>query len=205
MAPNKFKLAVLISGNGSNLQAIIDNIENNNLPAEIAVVISNVKDANGLKRARNHGIETLFMDSQSYPDRNSFEQDLVKNIKAKSVNLICLAGFMRILGKFFIEAFPNRIINVHPSLLPAFPGLHVQKRALEHGVRFSGATIHFVNEEVDSGPIILQAVVPIYDEDNEDSLSRRILEQEHIIYSAAIRLIIEKKITFSGKRVLHKK
>tara|TARA_B100000686_G_scaffold19383_1_gene17775 strand:- start:95 stop:532 length:438 start_codon:yes stop_codon:yes gene_type:complete len=145
------------------------------------------------------------MDSQSYPDRNSFEQDLVKNIKAKSVNLICLAGFMRILGKFFIEAFPNRIINVHPSLLPAFPGLHVQKRALEHGVRFSGATIHFVNEEVDSGPIILQAVVPIYDEDNEDSLSRRILEQEHIIYSAAIRLIIEKKITFSGKRVLHKK
>jgi phosphoribosylglycinamide formyltransferase 1 len=205
MAPKIFKLAILVSGNGSNLQAIIDNIEKNKLPAEIAVVISNVKDAYGLKRAQKHGLEALFMDPKSYLDRNSFEKDVVEKIQGKSANLVCLAGFMRVLGKYFIDAFPNRIINVHPSLLPAFPGLHVQKRALEHGARFSGATIHFVNEEVDGGPIILQATVPIYDEDDEDSLSKRILEQEHIIYSEAIRLIIENKLTFSGKRVLHGK
>jgi len=205
MAPDKFKLAVLVSGRGSNLQAIIDSIEKNALQAEIALVISNVKSAYALERARKHGLEGLFLDPKSYPDRNSYEQALVERIQSKSVNLVCLAGYMRVLGKYFIEAFSGRIINIHPSLLPAFPGLNVQKRALEHGARFSGCTVHFVNEEVDGGPIIMQAVVPVFDEDDEASLSERILEQEHIIYPQAIQLILADKLTLSGRRVLHKK
>lgn len=205
MAPNKFKLAVLVSGRGSNLQAIIDSIEKNDLQAEIALVISNVKEAYALERAHKHGLEGLFLDPKSFPDRKSYEQSLIEKIRSKSVDLICLAGYMRVLGKQFIEAFSGRIINIHPSLLPAFPGLNVQKRALEHGARFSGCTVHFVNEEVDGGAIISQAVVPIYDDDNEDTLSERILEQEHIIYPEAIRLILEGKLTLSGRRVLHNK
>jgi len=168
-------------------------------------VISNVKDAYALERAHKHGLESIFLDPKSYPDRNGYEQALVERIQSKSVNLICLAGFMRVLGKHFIETFSGRIINIHPSLLPAFPGLNVQKRALEHGARFSGCTVHYVNEEVDGGPIILQAVVPIYDDDDEASLSERILEQEHIIYPEAIRLVIEDRLTLSGRRVLHNK
>jgi phosphoribosylglycinamide formyltransferase 1 len=205
MASKKFKLAVLVSGRGSNLQAIIDSIEKNDLQAEIAVVISNVEDAYALERARKHGLEELFLDPKSFPDRNSYEQSLIEQIQSKSVNLICLAGYMRILGKHFIEAFSGRIINIHPSLLPAFPGLNVQQRALEHGARFSGCTVHYVNEEVDGGPIIAQAVVPIFDDDDEASLSERILEQEHIIYPEAIRLILEGKLTLSGRRVRHDK
>ena len=203
MAP--FTLAVLVSGRGSNLQAIIDSIEKKDLPAEIGLVVSNVKDAYALERAQKQGIESIFMDPKSYPDRNSYEQALVERIQAKSVNLICLAGFMRVLGKHFIETFSGRIINIHPSLLPAFPGLNVQKRALEHGARFSGCTVHYVNEEVDGGAIISQAVVPIFDEDDEASLSERILEQEHIIYPEAIRLILEDKLTLTGRRVLQNK
>jgi phosphoribosylglycinamide formyltransferase 1 len=205
MVSEKFILAVLVSGRGSNLQAIIDGIEKNNLPAKIALVISDVEDAFALERAREHGIEGLFLDPKSFPDRKSYEQVLVKQIQSKSVNLICLAGFMRILGKHFIETFSGRVINIHPSLLPAFPGLNVQKRALEHGTRFSGCTVHYVNEEVDGGAIILQAVVPIFDDDDEASLSKRILEQEHIIYPEAIRLIAEDKLTLSGRRVLQDK
>jgi len=205
MASEKFKLAVLVSGRGSNLQAIIDSIEKNDLQAEIALVISNVKDAYALERARKHGLEGLFLDPKSFPDRNSYEQNLIEQIQSKSVNLICLAGYMRILGKDFIEAFSGRIINIHPSLLPAFPGLNVQQRALEHGARFSGCTVHYVNEEVDGGPIISQAVVPIFDDDDEASLSERILAQEHIIYPEAIRLILEGKLTLSGRRVRHDK
>lgn len=205
MVSSKFKLAVLVSGRGSNLQAIIDSIEKSDLQAEIALVISNVKDAFALERAEKHGLEVLFLDPKSYPDRNEYEQALVKQIQAKSVNLICLAGFMRVLGTTFINAFADRIINIHPSLLPAFPGLNVQKRALEHGARYSGATVHYVNEEVDGGPIILQAVVPISDDDDEASLSEKILEQEHHIYSQAIKLIMEGKLTLSGRRVRHDK
>lgn len=205
MVSEKFILAVLVSGRGSNLQAIIDGIEKNNLPAKIALVISDVEDAFALERAREHGIEGLFLDPKSFSDRKGYEQALVKQIQSKSVNLICLAGFMRILGKHFIETFSGRVINIHPSLLPAFPGLNVQKRALEHGTRFSGCTVHYVNEEVDGGPIILQAVVPIFDDDDEASLSKRILEQEHIIYPEAIRLIAEDKLTLSGRRVLQDK
>lgn len=205
MVSDKFILAVLVSGRGSNLQAIIDSIEINNLPAEIALVISDVKDAVALERAHKHGIKGLFLNPKSFLDRKSYEQALVEQIQSKSVNLICLAGFMRILGQHFIKTFSGRIINIHPSLLPAFPGLNVQKRALEHGTRFSGCTVHYVNEEVDGGPIILQSVVPIYDDDNEASLSERILEQEHIIYPEAIRLIAEDRLTLSGQRVLHNK
>ena len=203
MTPEKFTLAILASGRGSNLQAIIDGIEKNSLQAEIGLVISDVKNAFALERAHNHGIECLFLDPKTFPDRKSYEQALVKHIQSKSINLICLAGFMRILGKHFIETFSNQIINIHPALLPAFPGLNVQKRALEHGARFTGCTVHYVNEEVDSGPIILQAMVPILDDDDESSLSERILEQEHIIYPEAIRLIAEGKLTLSGRRVLH--
>jgi phosphoribosylglycinamide formyltransferase 1 len=205
MIPHKFRLAVLVSGQGSNLQAIIDSIEKSDLRAEIALVISNVKDAFALERAYKHGIEGLFLDPKSYSDRNGYEQIMVEKLQSKSVDLVCLAGYMRILGKHFIQAFPDRIINIHPSLLPAFPGLNVQKRAFEHGARFSGCTVHYVNEEVDGGAIISQAVVPIFDDDNETSLSDRILEQEHIIYPEAIRLILEGRIILSGRRVLHKK
>jgi phosphoribosylglycinamide formyltransferase 1 len=205
MASKKFKLAVLVSGRGSNLQAIIENIIKHDLKAEIALVISNVKDAYALKRASMYNIEGIFLDPKSYPDSNSYEQILVNQIKSKSVDLVCLAGYMRVLGKLFIEAFSEKIINIHPSLLPAFPGLNVQKRALEHGARFSGCTVHYVNEVVDGGAIISQAVVPIFDDDDEASLSDRILEQEHIIYPEAIRLIIEDRLTLSGRRVLHNK
>ncbi|MZH42478.1 MAG: phosphoribosylglycinamide formyltransferase, partial [Nitrospinae bacterium] len=167
MTPDKLKLAVLVSGRGSNLQAIIDSIEKKNLRAEIALVVSNVKDAYALERAEKHGIESLFLDPKGFSDRNSYEQNLVEQIQSRSVNLVCLAGFMRVLGKRFIEAFANRIINIHPSLLPAFPGLNAQKQALDYGVRLSGCTVHFVNEEVDGGAIISQAVVPVFDGDNE--------------------------------------
>ena len=205
MAFNKFKLAVLASGRGTNLQAIINSVEKNDLQAEIALVISNVEDAYALKRAEKHGIERLFLDPKSYPDRTSYEQSLIDQIQPKSVDLICLAGYMQVLSKYFIETFSEQIINIHPSLLPAFPGLNAQKRALEHGTRFSGCTVHYVSEEVDSGPIISQAVVPIFDDDNEASLSKRILEQEHIIYPKAIKLILEGNLTLSGRKILHNK
>ncbi len=205
MVSDKFILAVLVSGRGSNLQAIIDSIEIRSLPVEIGLVISDVKNSFALERARKHNIDELFLDPKTFPDRKNYEQALVEQIQAKSVNLVCLAGFMRILGKHFINTFSDRIINIHPSLLPAFPGLNVQKRALEHGARFSGCTVHYVNEEVDGGPIILQSVVPIYDNDSEALLSERILEQEHIIYPEAIRLIAENRLTLSGRRVLHNK
>ena len=204
MVSEKFKLAVFVSGNGSNLQAIIDSIENNYLAAEISLVLSNVKDAYALERGKNHGLEVVFLDPKIYPNKANYEQKIIDLLLSKSIDLICLAGFMRILGKKFIETFSGKIINIHPSLLPAFPGLDVQKKALEHGAKFSGCTVHFVNEEVDGGPIILQSIVPIHDEDDIESLSKRILEQEHIIYPEAIRLIIEDSIKISGRRVLRK-
>ena len=202
--PEKFKLAVLVSGRGSNLQAIINNIESNYLSADIALVLSNVKNAFALERGKKHGLDSVFLDPKTLPNQDDYELKMIEILQSKSIDLICLAGFMRILGKKFIQAFPDKIINIHPSLLPAFPGLNVQKKALEHGAKFSGCTVHFVNEEVDGGPIILQSTVPILDGDDVASLSERILEQEHIIYPKAIRLIIEKKLAFSGRRVLRK-
>jgi phosphoribosylglycinamide formyltransferase 1 len=204
MPSEKFKLAVLVSGRGSNLQAIIDSIEKNNLAAEISLILSNVPDAYALQRGKKHGLESVFLDPKKFSNRDDYEKQMIELLQTKSIDLVCLAGFMRILGKKFIEAFSGKIINIHPSLLPAFPGLNVQEKALEHGVKFSGCTVHFVNEEVDGGAIILQAVVPILDKDDVQSLSSRILEQEHIIYPEAIRLIIEDDLEFSGRRVARK-
>jgi phosphoribosylglycinamide formyltransferase 1 len=204
MPSEKFKLAVLVSGRGSNLQAIIDTIEKNNLAAEISLILSNVPDSYALQRGKKHGLESIFLDPKSFSSRDDYEKQMIELLQTKSVDLVCLAGFMRILGKKFIEAFSGKIINIHPSLLPAFPGLNVQEKALKHGVRFSGCTVHFVNEEVDGGAIISQAVVPILDADDTQSLSDRILEQEHIIYPEAIRLIIEDRLGFSGRRVVRK-
>ena len=204
MPSEKFKLAVLVSGRGSNLQAIIDSIEKNNLAAEISLILSNVADAYALQRAKKHGLESIFLNPKNFSSRDDYEKKMIELLQTKSVDLVCLAGFMRILGKKFIEAFSGKIINIHPSLLPAFPGLNVQEKALKHGAKFSGCTVHFVNEEVDGGAIILQAIVPILDEDDAQSLSDRILEQEHIIYPEAIRLIIEDNLKFSGRRVIQK-
>lgn len=205
MGSKEFKLGVLVSGNGTNLQAIIDQIENGALAAKISLVISNKKDAFALERARKRGIETVFIDPKSFPGKEEYDQAMVDLLKAESVDLICLAGFMRILRKGFIKAFAGKIINIHPSLLPAFPGLHPQQQALDHGVKFSGCTVHFVDEGVDSGPIILQSVVPVYDTDDEKELSRRILEQEHLLYPRAIQLIIEDRLTLSARRITQKK
>ena len=204
MPTEKFKLAVLVSGRGSNLQAIIDSIEKNSLAAEISLIMSNVSDAYALQRGKKHGLESIFLDPKSFSSRDDYEKQMIELLQTKSIDLVCLAGFMRILGKKFIEAFSGKIINIHPSLLPAFPGLNVQEKALQHGVRFSGCTVHFVNEEVDGGAIISQAVVPILDADDTQSLSDRILEQEHIIYPEAIRLIIEDRLELSGRRVVRK-
>jgi len=205
MGSKKFKLAVLVSGQGTNLQALIDQIEQGTLTAEIAIVVSNVKTAFALERANNHGIKTVFLDPKSYSDKKEFDRALTDLLQAEAVDLVCLAGFMRILGKAFINIFASRIINIHPSLLPAFPGLHPQRQALEHGVKFSGCTVHFVDEGVDSGPIILQSVVPLYDSDDEETLSRRILEQEHLIYPRAVQLLVEDRLIVSTRKVTQKK
>lgn len=205
MGSKKFKLAVLVSGQGTNLQALIDQIEQGTLSAEISIVVSNVKEAFALERAENHGIKTFFLDPRSYSEKGGFDRALIDLLQAEAVDLVCLAGFMRILGKAFIKIFAGKIINIHPSLLPAFPGLHSQRQALEYGVKFSGCTVHFVDEGVDSGPIILQSVVPLYDSDDEETLSRRILEQEHIIYPRAVQLMVENRLTVSARKVAQKK
>lgn len=195
-------IGVLISGRGSNLQAIIDAVRDGRLDARIAVVISNRADASGLERARQAGIETLVRDHKGYPDRAAYEAVLVDDLRARGVELVCLAGFMRLLGATFVGAFPNRILNIHPALLPAFPGLHAQRQALEHGVKVAGATVHFVDTHLDAGPIVLQAAVPVLDDDTEDSLSARILEQEHRIYPEAIQRILDGGWRLDGRRVL---
>jgi len=198
----KVKLGVLVSGRGSNLQAIIDNIEKGLLPAEIVVVISDQPDAYSLERARKHNIPAIHISAKGYRGkRDEYDALLVKEFQKNNVELVCLAGFMRIITPTLIKAFPNRILNIHPALLPAFPGLHVQKAALDHGVKFSGCTVHFVDEGMDTGPIIVQAVVPILDNDTEDSLSERILKQEHKIYSRAINLYAEGRLKIDGRRV----
>jgi len=201
---NIFKLAVLVSGRGSNLQAIIDSIDREELDAHLSIVISNTKDAMALKRAEKHGIKTIFIDPSTYLNSKEYDKALLLKLKEVSIDLICLAGYMRILGEEVIQTFERKIINIHPSLLPAFPGLNAQKQAINHGVKFSGCTVHFVDSGVDSGPIILQTVVPIYDNDDEKSLSKRILEQEHYLYPKAIKMIQEKKIRLNGRTVTSK-
>ena len=200
-----YKLAALVSGRGSNLQAIIDSIERKELDAHLSIVISNIKDAPAMIRAEKYGIETIFIDPASYPNRKSYDQALIDKLKVAAIDLICLAGYMRILGEEFIFNFSRKIINIHPSLLPAFPGLNAQKQAIEYGVKFSGCTVHFVDAGVDSGPIILQTAVPVYDNDCEESLSERILKQEHYLYPKAIAMIIESKLSLDGRTVTYNK
>ncbi|MBT4375366.1 MAG: phosphoribosylglycinamide formyltransferase [Nitrospina sp.] len=201
---NIFKLAVLVSGRGSNLQAIMDSIDREELDAHLSIVISNTKDAMALKRAEKHEIKTIFIDPSNYSSSKEYDKALVLKLKEFSIDLICLAGYMRILGEEIIQTFEKKIINIHPSLLPAFPGLNAQKQAINHGVKFSGCTVHFVDSGVDSGPIILQTVVPVYDNDDEKSLSKRILEQEHYLYPKAIKMIQENKIRLNGRTVTSK-
>ena len=199
-----FKLAVLVSGRGSNLQAIMDSIDREELDAHLSIVISNTKDAMALKRAEKHEIKTIFIDPSNYSSSKEYDKALVLKLKEFSIDLICLAGYMRILGEEIIQTFEKKIINIHPSLLPSFPGLNAQKQAINHGVKFSGCTVHFVDSGVDSGPIILQTVVPVYDNDDEKSLSKRILEQEHYLYPKAIKMIQENKIRLNGRTVTSK-
>ena len=197
-----FPLGVLISGSGTNLQAIIDAIERGELPAEIRVVVSNRGDAYGLTRAQQHSLPTSVIPHKDFPSREAFEAAIIKTLQECGVELVVLAGFMRLLSPFFIRAFPQRIMNIHPALLPAFPGLHAQRQALEWGARVSGATVHFVDEEMDHGPIIMQAAVPVYPDDTEESLSSRILVQEHRIYPYAIRLFVEGRLEVRGHSVI---
>lgn len=184
------RLGVLVSGRGSNLQAILDAVASGSLDAQVAIVISNVADAGGLERAQAAAVPTLVVDHRGFPTRAAFDAALVAALRAHEVDLVCLAGFMRLLGPTFIDAFPKAILNIHPSLLPAFPGLHAQRQALRHGAKISGATVHLVDAELDAGPIVLQAAVPVLDADTEDTLSARILVEEHRIYPAAIALAL---------------
>ena len=204
MPLNVFKLAVLVSGRGSNLQAIIDSIEREELNAHISIVISSTRDAMALKRAEKHGIKTIFIDPTVYLNSKEYGKVLIKKLKEFPIDLICLAGYMRILGEEVIQTFKEKIINIHPSLLPAFPGLNAQKQAIVHGVKFSGCTVHFVDSGIDSGPIILQTAVPVYDNDDEKSLSKRILEQEHYLYPKAIKMIKENQIKINNRTLTSK-
>ena len=201
MTSNSFKIGILVSGRGTNLQAIIDAIENGALNADIAVVLSNKKDAPALERAQKKGIETACLDPKQFASKKEYDLALAGELKNRRVDLVCLAGYMRILNPEFIGMFPNKIINIHPSLLPAFPGLDVQQKAIDYGVKFSGCTVHFVNEEVDGGPIILQAVVPVHPSDDAETLSERILIQEHLIYPRAIQMIAENRLHIENRKV----
>lgn len=194
-------IGVLISGSGTNLQSIIDAIEAKKLDAKIKIVLSNREDAYGLVRAKNHGIPSETLDHKIFSSREAYDQAVVEILRASGVELVVLAGFMRLLSPVFVQAYSNRIMNIHPALLPSFPGLQVQKKAVEHGVRFSGCTVHFVNDQCDEGPIIIQAVVPVSPDDTEKSLTARILEQEHRIYPHAIQLFAEGRLRVEGRKV----
>lgn len=194
-------IGVLISGRGSNLQAMIDAIRDGRLDARIALVISNTAAADGLARARAAGVETVVLNHKAYPSREAFDQAMVDALVAREVDLVCLAGFMRLLSPVFVQAFPGRILNIHPALLPAFPGLHAQRQALDHGVKVSGATVHFVDTDLDAGPIVMQAAVPVRDDDTEDLLAARILIEEHRIYPEAIGRVLDGGWRLEGRRV----
>ena len=196
------RLAVLISGRGSNLRAILNAIAAGSLDAAIAIVISNKRDAEGLSHARAAGVESIHLAPGGYPDRDGYDRAIVDTLRPLDIGLVCLAGYMRLVGPVLLEAFPNRILNVHPSLLPSFPGLHAQRQALEHGVRVSGATVHLVDGSLDAGPIVLQAAVPVLDDDTVERLSDRILVEEHRIYPDAIRTLLDGRWTFNGRRVV---
>jgi phosphoribosylglycinamide formyltransferase-1 len=193
------RIAVLISGRGSNLQALIDAIAAKRLDATIAVVVSNRADAAGLARAREAGIDALAIPHRDYPSRDAFETVLVRELQARDVALVCLAGFMRLLGRTFLDAFGERTLNVHPSLLPAFPGVDAQRQALEHGVKVAGATVHFVTGELDAGPIVAQGAVDVRDDDTAATLAARILDVEHRLYPAAVAAVLDGGWTIQGR------
>jgi len=198
------RLGVLISGRGSNLQAIIDAIGGGRLDATIAVVISNRVEAAGLERAQRAGIPAVILSHKLYSTREDYDRALVAELRARGVSLVCLAGFMRLLSPVFVEAFPNAVLNIHPALLPAFPGTDAQRQAWEHGVKVSGATVHFVTAELDNGPIVMQAVVPVEDNDTPETLAARILEQEHRLYPAAIEYVLDGGWRIVGRRVVRR-
>lgn len=195
------EIAVLVSGSGSNLQAIIDASERGEIPCKVGLVLSNKTDAFGLERGRRHGIPIAVVDHKAFQTREEFDARLVDILTASGVRLVCLAGFMRVLTPVFIRAFPHRIMNIHPALLPAFPGTHGPRQALQYGARFAGCTVHFIDEGIDTGPVIAQAVVPVLDDDTEDTLAARILVEEHKIYPMAIRLFLEGRLSIEGRRV----
>ena len=195
------RLGILLSGRGSNFQAIADNIEAGSIDASIGVVISNRPEARGLEIARERGLNAVCLPSKGL-DRETYDRSVAGELERNEVDLVCLAGYMRLLGAGFVRRFPNRILNIHPSLLPAFPGLDAQRQALEHGVRISGCTVHFVDEDLDAGPILIQAAVPVLDRDTVDTLSARILAEEHRIYSEAIRIVLAGNYRIEGRRVI---
>ncbi|MHB8908321.1 MAG: phosphoribosylglycinamide formyltransferase [Syntrophales bacterium] len=197
----KVDIGVLVSGSGSNLQSIIDHIEKGMLDASIRIVISNISDAYALERCVDHGIPTAVVDHHAFGSREEFDRRVITILKSSGIELVVMAGFMRILSDEFFKAFPLRIMNIHPALLPSFPGTHVQQKALEYGVKFSGCTVHFADGGVDSGPIIIQSVVPVYDDDDAERLSERILKEEHKIYPQAIQYYAEGKIEIVGRKV----
>lgn len=194
------RVGVLISGRGSNLQAILEAVADGRLEADVALVISNRPEAEGLRRAEHAGVETLVLDHRGFSSRAAYDAALVDALRGHAVDLVCLAGFMRLLGPTFVDAFPNAILNVHPSLLPAFPGLDAQRQAVDHGVKVSGATVHLVTADLDAGPIVRQAAVPVHDDDTADTLAVRILVEEHRIYVEAIRAVLAGGWRVVGRR-----
>ncbi len=197
----RLKIAVLASGSGSNLQAIIDEIKSGFLPVELALVLSDKPQAYALQRAKAAGVPTKVLLPADFASREDYDAELVRLLKASGADAVALAGYMRLVTPVFLQAFPHRVLNIHPALLPSFPGLHGQRQAFEYGVKVAGCTVHFVDEGMDSGPIILQAPVPVLEDDDADSLAARILEQEHIIYPLALRLLAEGKLHIEGRRV----
>jgi len=198
----KKRIGVLLSGRGSNFEALAANVASGHVPnAEIAIALSNREDARGIEKARALGIEARVISSKGL-EREAYDKLVVAALQEKRVDLVCLAGYMRLLSPQFVTAFHNRILNIHPSLLPAFPGLEAQRQALEHGAKFSGCTVHFVDENLDAGPIVLQACVPVEDSDTPETLSGRILREEHRIYAEAVRIVLEGKFRIEGRRVL---
>jgi len=197
-------IGVLVSGRGTNLQAIIEAIEEGKIEGEIKVVVSDNPDAYALKRAQQYHIATRYINFKEFKNRGDYDKEIIKTLKEKKIELVVLAGYMRILSPYFIRTYKNKIINIHPALLPSFPGLHAQKQALEHGVKVSGCTVHFVDEGVDSGPIILQKAVEVSDDDTEESLAEEILKEEHQIYPQAIQLFSEGRLIIKGRRVFIK-
>jgi phosphoribosylglycinamide formyltransferase-1 len=198
------RLAVLASGRGSNLDAILEACRRGGFPARVVVVVSDRENAPALERATRAGVEAVFVDPKAHGDRTAYDAALLAILDRHRPDLVCLAGFMRVLGPAFVRAWAGRLLNVHPSLLPAFPGLHAQRQALDYGVKVAGATVQFVDEGVDTGPVILQASVPVLPDDTEDSLSARILAEEHRLYPEAIRLFAEGRLVIAGRRVLVK-